>query len=118
MSDVTGEDARDTLAEALTTLRADRDGNLQPLSYYRRWSEVEADAIAPIVARLLADARAEALRDAAEEFATGAWQDAWATAGVHDDVSAVRATEAWFLARADREATTRAALDADEGGTR
>lgn len=47
-------------------------------------------------------AKVEALREAADDFATGAWAEAFLTGEVVDDESAVRATEAWFLARADR----------------
>lgn len=46
-------------------------------------------------------AQAAALREAAEDFATGAWADAWGADGVEDDISAVRSTERWLLARAD-----------------
>lgn len=46
--------------------------------------------------------RAEALRDAAQDFAEGAWADQWLADGVHDDVSAVQSTERWLLARATR----------------
>lgn len=45
---------------------------------------------------------ARALRDAAEDFATGAWHDAWMTDRVDDDVSAVRSTDKWLRHRADR----------------
>lgn len=38
--------ADERVIEVLTRLRADRDGNRQPLDYYRRWAEVEADALA------------------------------------------------------------------------
>lgn len=42
---------------------------------------------------------AERVAALAEEFATGAWLDAFMTGKVHDDESAVRAVERWFLGR-------------------
>lgn len=53
-----------------------------------------------------ADARregqAEALRQAAYEFAEGAWQDQWSADEVECDVTAVQSTYRWFAAKADQ----------------
>lgn len=45
---------------------------------------------------------ANALREAAESFATGEGLEAFAVANVTDDESAVRATSQWLDARADK----------------
>lgn len=47
-----------------------------------------------------ADIQTEALREAADKWGEGDWQDAFLTAGVCDDVSAVQATVQWLRARA------------------
>lgn len=66
---MTGMDERlAKVAGVLTQLRAVRDGNRQPLSYYRRWSEVEADTLAPLLAEWQAEDEARALREAADEM--------------------------------------------------
>lgn len=44
---------------------------------------------------------AEALRDAASDYATGGWLDAFTSGEVEDDESAVRATDQWLRDRAD-----------------
>lgn len=48
------------------------------------------------------EVKADALREAAEAFATGEGLEAFAVANVTDDVSAVRATSQWLDARADK----------------
>lgn len=45
--------------------------------------------------------KAEALRDAADEFARGAWVAQWGADQVDDDISAVDSTGRWFRQRAD-----------------
>lgn len=112
------DEQREELAEVLTDLRAHRDGNLKPRSYYRRWSEVEADALAPLIARMVADAgcelqrtgdgthgplirqaKAGALREAAED-----WRRKM---GRLDDLAAAE----WLRDRADRFRPTPSAPD-------
>lgn len=57
---------------------------------------------AAALARHDAQVAAQALREAAREFAEGEWSEAWGTDGVCDDVSAVQSTERWLNRRADR----------------
>lgn len=52
--------------------------------------------------RFIARVKANALREAAWEFAEGAWADQWIADLVSDDVSAVQSTERWFRGRAGR----------------
>lgn len=52
--------------------------------------------------RWLDSVYANALREAAEAFATGEGLEAFAVANVDDDEGAVRATSKWLDARADR----------------
>lgn len=99
------DEQREALIEAL---RFDRCEYGCAITYTE---ETVRHDLEPLIARMVADAeqrgRAEvsaavALREAAEEFATGGWSDAFAAGEVDDDVSAVWATERWFLDRADR----------------
>lgn len=48
----------EALADLLAKIRADRDGNTQPASYYRRWAEPDADTI--LAAGYLSPAEVEA----------------------------------------------------------
>ena len=48
------------------------------------------------------EGQAEALRQAAYEFAEGAWQDQWSADAVECDVTAVQSTYRWFVAKADQ----------------
>lgn len=50
--------------------------------------------------------KAEALREAADDWGDIIWQDVWADDGVEDDVSAVQSTVKWLYARADEMETT------------
>lgn len=50
----------------------------------------------------IAKIKADALREAAYEFAEGPWQDQWAADRVDDDVTAVQSTHKWFQEKADR----------------
>lgn len=45
--------------------------------------------------------RAEALREAADDWGDTTWNDVWMADGVEDDVSAVQSTVRWLRARAD-----------------
>lgn len=54
------------------------------------------------VLHLIAKVKADALREAAYEFAEGAWADQWGADGVDDDVSAIQSTFRWFADRADQ----------------
>lgn len=79
----------------------DNPGNLAQAPQWRdRWRK-SAAAVLPIVEQAVKRGQAEALRDAAYEFADGAWSDQWIADDVCDDVSAVQSTERWFNARAD-----------------
>lgn len=60
-----------------------------------------AATVLPIIAAEVRKAQADALREAAHEFAEGAWADQWGADRVDDDVSAVQSTERWFNARAN-----------------
>lgn len=60
-----------------------------------------SDWLAQRDAALVARAKAEALREAAEVWAEGAWSDAFAASHVVDDISAVQAMEWWLIARAE-----------------
>lgn len=48
------------------------------------------------------EGQAEALRQAAYEFAEGAWRDQWSADEVECDVTAVQSTYRWFAAKADQ----------------
>lgn len=58
-------------------------------------------ALTAVADDLWAEAKAEALREAADEWGAGEWQEAWLADAVEDDVSAVRSTVTWLRARAD-----------------
>lgn len=70
---------------------------------YDRCTDCRAvcDDLAAFLGPYLARIRADAICSAAEEFASGAWADQFLVDRVHDDVSAVQATERWFQAHAD-----------------
>lgn len=78
----------------------------------RRHTSMTGPRFDEVLAAHDAQVRAEALREAAFEFAEGGWSDAFLEGRVEDDVSAVRATETWLNRRADRIA--RDGGDSDE----
>ena len=67
----------------------------------RRHTSMTGARFDEVLAAHDAQVRAEALREAARDFAEGEWLEAFLTDRVTDDASAVRATEAWFNRRAD-----------------
>lgn len=61
-----------------------------------------AKVLGPALAAARREGQAEALRQAAYEFAEGAWQDQWSADAVECDVTAVQSTYRWFVAKADQ----------------
>jgi hypothetical protein len=61
----------------------------------------------PMFDRVIREAKAQAIREAAEVWGKDTWQDVWAGDDVDDDVTAVQSTVRWLQARAD-------ALEANE----
>lgn len=64
-------------------------------------AKIVVTGMLPVIQQAERMAAVNALRGASDEFAEGAGLDHWASSGVDDDVSAVRATSAWFSERAN-----------------
>lgn len=69
--------------------------------YYGWLADVGMCPVQERLAKAIRARDAEVLREAAEDFANGGWNDAWMTDPVDDDVSAVLSTEKWLLRRAE-----------------